>query len=451
MSTKSSIPSSVKVKARLSHPILHAGKPAQIFLRIDATGLGETGKRPPLDLAVVLDRSGSMTGAKIAYAKKAVDLLIDRLLPSDHMALVAYDDVVETVFARRKVDDALVMKTRAAAVESRGCTNLSGGLVEGLQQLGRESGALRRVLLLSDGLANAGVTDPAGLGDIAQQGVAGGKGVSTFGVGLDFDERLLRHIADTGGGNYYYIASPDEIPGIFMEELGELGDVVAQNLTIDFRPKGAEVLGVLGFDGAGLPAQAGAVRAGAVRSVMLALSVSAADGAAGLSQDAGSTSQDAGMQARHGAHAAAHRPGDGEVVLGEVICRWTTLDDAITPREKRITVSAVTTCDLKRVQDAVDEDVLRAARLQLAADENLAATRAAQAGDERGYRTHLASARQAIEALDDPDAPDVRGLRLLQEELSARAASDAGADIHLQKRVHRSQYDQSRGRPTREE
>ena len=407
----------IKVQARLSHPVVHAGQPTEIFLRVDVTGLGETGQRPSLDLAVVLDRSGSMGGDKLRFAKKAVDTLIDRLLPSDHMALVTYDSEIETVFARRRVDDALVMKTKVDLVETRGCTNLSGGLVAGLQQLGRDEGVLRRVLLLSDGYANEGVTDLDGLADLAHQGVTAGNGVSTFGVGQEFNEQLLRTLSDVGGGNYYYIASPDDIPGIFMEELGELGDVVAQNLLIDFEPRGVEILGVLGFNSSRLPTQAGDVRAGAVRSIMLALGVPSAE--------------------------------EGEVDLGEVTCRWTALDDALVPREERITVSAVGSSDLERFLAAVDHEVLGAAQLQLAADENQAANLAAQAGDDALFQMHVEKAQKSLESLGDSDDLGVLEQRRLNEELRSRGSEELRSDRDLQKRAHMSQYSGSRGQRSR--
>jgi Ca-activated chloride channel homolog len=410
-------PESVKIQARLSHPIVHAGQPTEVFLRVDVTGLGETGKRPPLDLAVVLDRSGSMSGAKLRYAKKAVDTVIDRLLPSDHMALVTYDSQVDVVFARRRVDDALVMKSKAALIETGGCTNLSGGLVAGLQQLGKDEGALRRVLLLSDGLANEGVTDLDGLADLAHQGVATGNGVSTFGVGDEFNEHLLRTLSDVGGGNYYYIASPDDLPGIFMEELGELGDVVAQNVLIGFEPRGVEILGVLGFNSSDLPAQAGDVRAGSVRSIMLALGVPAVE--------------------------------EGEAILGEVQCWWTSLDSALVPCEKRITVSAVGSSDLARVLEAVDQEVLRAAQLQLVADENQAASQAAQAGDEAAFRTHVQRARESLELLGDVDDLGVREQRHLTDELISGGSERLRRDRDLQKRTHISQYSTRRGRTSK--
>ena len=196
--------------------------------------------------------------------------------------------------------------------------------------------------------------------------------MSTFGVGLDFDEDTLRAIADAGGGNYYYIASPEDIPTIFREELGELGEVVAQNLTVDFESLAAEVVGVLGFDGHALPAQAGDVRAGATRSVMLALRLPATDA--------------------------------GDLVLGDVVCRWTPLRTPLEPRETRVEVSVLAVDDLVRVEAALDHDVLRAAGLQLAADENKAAVDAARRGDEAQFRIHLDAAEAALGVVgDEPD------------------------------------------------
>jgi len=429
----------VKVEARISHPVIHAGHPAEVFLRVDVTGLGETSERPPLDLALVLDRSGSMYGEKLEYAKKAVTTVIDRLAPTDHVALVTYDDTVDVVFPRRKADDALVMKTKTELIYPGGSTNLSGGLVEGLHQLANGAGAaagapagakptaksaanasaLRRVFLLTDGLANQGVTSPEGLADIAQQGVGKGKGVSTFGVGVDFNEELLRSLADTGGGNYYYISSPDDLPGIFSEELGELGDVVAQNVTLDFKATGVEILGALGFDGPALPAKTGDVRAGAVRSVMLALKVPVSD--------------------------------EGEVVLGNVVCQWTSLEDAMTPQEKTLTIAAIASSDLARVEASVDEDVLRAAQLQLAADENQAATKAAQAGDDEAYRRHMSKAQEALYSLGETDDLRVLEQRELHSHMAMSGPKAVSADMDFIKMADYSRYNIRRGKPTETE
>ena len=406
---------SVQVKVTLSHPLIPTHTSERVFLRVDVSApvaapspLDPSAAhpptlappQPPLDLALVVDRSGSMHGEKLAYAKHAIFGLIDRLLTTDHLSLCAYDDHVDVIFPRHPVD-ALVMKANVATVEVRGCTNLSAGLLAGLQQLPAAGKALRRVLLLSDGLANSGVTDPAGLADLARQAIGSGRTVSTFGVGQDFDEDALRAIADAGGGSYYYIASPEDIPTIFREELGELGDVVAQNLTVHFTPLAAEVVGILGFDGHALPAQAGDVQAGATRSVMLALRLPST---------------------------AA-----GDLVLGDVICRWTPLETPLEPRETRVEISVLAVDDPARVEAALDRDVLRAAGLQLAADENKAAVAAARRGDDAEFCSRLDAAEAALGLLsgDLDEQGHEQSAFISRMRAQGATASQADRDLHL--------------------
>jgi len=241
-----------------------------------------------------------------------------KLLAEDEISLVVYDGVVDVVFPRSKVGDAAVVtRAKADSIEPRGMTNLGGGLVAGVQQLAQDAAGLHRVFLVSDGLANVGVTDPVGLEDIARQALRRDLTVSTFGVGQDYDEELLRRIADAGGGSYYYIAQPDQIPGIFEEELGEFSAVVAQNLTVDLVAQGAQVRGVLGFEGVDLPAAAGDVLAGATRSVLVALSVPPLP--------------------------------EGGTKLGTVSCRWTPVETPLSPEEVTLELAALASHDLARV------------------------------------------------------------------------------------------------------
>jgi Ca-activated chloride channel family protein len=400
----------VQVKVTLSHPLIPTHTSEQVYMRIDvsaptpepptAGGQVAGAARPPLDLALVLDRSGSMHGEKLAYAKDAVLGLIDRLRADDHLSLTAYDDRVDQVFPRCPLD-ALVMKATTATIEARGSTNLSAGLVAGLQQLPARGATLRRVLLLSDGLTNDGVTDPAGLADLARRGLASGRTVSTFGVGQDFAEDTLRGIADAGGGNYYFIASAEDIPSIFQEELGELGTVVAQNLTVHFTPTAAEVIDVLGFDGRTLPVQAGDVQAGATRSVILALRL------------------------------PPTAPGD--LVLGDVICRWTPLETPLEPREARLEVSVLAVDDLTRIEDALCHDVLRAAGLQFAADANKAAVDAARRGDEALFHMQLDVAEAALHTLGGDLHAPAREQSAFIEKMRLQGVGTSGTDrdLHL--------------------
>jgi Ca-activated chloride channel family protein len=194
--------------------------------------------RLPANVGLVLDRSGSMAGArKIDLAREAVERSLDLLRPDDRFTLVVYDDRV----------DVLVGATRASAeakglalgllrdVDARGSTDLHAGWTAGAGQLAAalDPASVARVLLLTDGLANQGVTDPPSLAATAAALRARGIATSTFGVGADFDERLLRDVAHEGGGNFYFIEMPQQIPDLLTSELGEALEVVARGAALE--------------------------------------------------------------------------------------------------------------------------------------------------------------------------------------------------------------------------
>ncbi|HZM74201.1 MAG TPA: VWA domain-containing protein [Candidatus Limnocylindrales bacterium] len=166
--------------------------------------------RPPSTLEVVLDRSGSMTGSRLDGAKMALTGLIDKLDPTDNFGIVAFDHEIEVVVPAGPLRDKPSVKQAISQLYARGNTDLSSGYLRGLQEAGRIAGkAGATLLLISDGHANAGVTDPERLGAIAAKAYGDGVTTSTLGYGLGYDEKLMSAIARGGSGNEHFAEEPD--------------------------------------------------------------------------------------------------------------------------------------------------------------------------------------------------------------------------------------------------
>jgi len=192
-----------------------------------------------------------MSGDKLSFTKKAVVFALNHLDSEDTVSIVTFDDEVNTLVSPQKAVHKDQMALMVKSIRPGGSTNLSGGLFKGagLVRDNYRKEQVKRVLLLTDGLANVGVTEPekivAKVKGLAENNVS----VSTLGVGDDFQEDLLVDIAEAGKGSFYYIASPDNLPEIFRQELQGLLSITGQNLELGIRPaQGVEVLRILGYE-----------------------------------------------------------------------------------------------------------------------------------------------------------------------------------------------------------
>jgi len=239
-----------------------------------------TNTRQPATLQVVLDRSGSMGGGRLEGAKTALLGLVDRLDPSDNLGIVAFDDAVQIVVPAGPLTDKAAVKAAIAAIDAGGSTDLSAGYLRGLQEAQRVAGPTGATLLLiSDGHANAGVTDADQLGSVAAQAKAKGVTTSTLGFGLGYDERLLAALARGGSGNELFAEESDSAVAKISGEVDGLLDQVAQaaslRLTWSQYVAGIDVLNdltVVGLpDGAML--ELGSFYAGETRRLLITLKI----------------------------------------------------------------------------------------------------------------------------------------------------------------------------------
>ncbi len=240
----------IRVQASLSQGKILQGSDGLVYLQMDIEAPRQTDSvetRKPTDLIVVLDRSGSMSAAqKMEYAHQGLRTLIQQLSPQDRFGLVSFDDKAEINHYLSYVSsqDKNYLQQKISGIQPRGSTNISSGLQTAIQMMRENNSVARseRIILISDGLANQGITDPAALSNMviaASQNYGMGKAsspfaLSTIGVGLDFNENLLSNLADRGQGSYYYLQNPNGMFSILAQEFRGASEIYASNTEINF-------------------------------------------------------------------------------------------------------------------------------------------------------------------------------------------------------------------------
>ncbi|MDF1861268.1 MAG: VWA domain-containing protein [Verrucomicrobiales bacterium] len=231
--------------------IAKQGQSEKVVIKIEIEG-GKvpSGDRMPLNLAVVLDRSGSMSGAKLEQAKQAAMLLVDQLDEEDVFSLVVYETEVEVVFpAARLGNRKSEIKRCIRQIETGGSTALYGGVESGGRQLQEflSKNRINRVMLLSDGIANVGPSSNREIATLGTTLARKGMSVTTIGLGDDYNETLMTALAEASDANYYYVADVEKLPDVFRKELGELKAIVARDIEIRIEcPEGVRPLRFLG-------------------------------------------------------------------------------------------------------------------------------------------------------------------------------------------------------------
>ncbi len=401
----------VVLDAALSNSFVVANREGALSLLVDLKA-NESGKaeRPTMAIAVVVDRSGSMAGDKIRQARRAAKSLVARLQDDDMISIVTYssDYSLDLPLTQIKGQRARINRIIDEILDGGG-TNLAGGMQAGLESLRTVDSKTiaRRLILLSDGNANQGITDPSAISNIARDARQNGITISTLGVGVDFNEDLMTLVAQSAGGGYYYARDASAIADSFDAELNGLVKLAARNVEVglELHP-GVAISEVFGYRTemrrGRIVIPVGDMAGGEHRRIMIKLATESAP--------------------------------TGKIDLASVVLSYTgaTSDQE---REHRGTLSVAATDDESKVTTAERAQVIEAFASAAAAQAREEAAFSFQSGDKAkaidGLRKHLDRVRVENKKLQSPTlAKQAKEIETVLDNLSSvSAASDEGKDL----------------------
>jgi len=391
--------------------------------------------RTPVDLALVIDTSGSMAGAKLESARAAAKMLIESMADGDIVSIDTFNDEARPLVAPTTINPEARARMISTVAELRvgGSTNMFDGLALGEAHVARAPAThtVRRVVVISDGIANVGPATPAALGQLAERGVRFHAQVTSLGVGTDYDENTLNALAVRSAGRLYHIGEPREMTAMLKHEVDLLESTVASDAFVEIVPApGVQILGADGIrtdwgsDGA-LKIPLGALFGGQHREALVRVRVS----------DAGATTVNVGAQEKPLASIRLHfrDPGEGDLErIQEVVARaaWTNDANVVASRANAKTQSIVAVQNAAKLEmDAaqqVNQGQFAAADDRLAAAEKKLNDQARVSKDKKESERlaqaaqNVAAARASTKAAAAAPAPAKRdhALKLNQAGMS---------------------------------
>ncbi|AKF06113.1 vWA domain-containing protein [Sandaracinus amylolyticus] len=400
-------PEAIVLEGALGNTFVPAAQSSEIVARLRVGTVTPEGlHRPPINLALVVDTSGSMEGRPIDDARAATAALLDAMHDGDRLAVVAFHSSTEIVLPSTQIDRGRIeeLREQVSALRATGTTDLGGGMRAGLEEVMRhyDPQGINRVVLLSDGVPN----DPTTIEPLAQAAGERGIAITALGLGTEYDETLLAAIAQRSGGRFHFVEESSAVARVFQDEVLRMRHVLARNLSIEIRPgPGVRVESVVGQPQVGMDGSVrvalGDVAEGETRDVIVRL------------------------------RAEGRRTGAMVELMDAVL----TFDDAVAEAgrlERRLFLGARATADEADLARGRDESVERDAARMMAAAVTVEAIRLARGGELDEARVILAQAalRAEAEAQSSGDASlaeQAQGMRSVEMYLPSVAATAPSA------------------------
>lgn len=246
--------SAVNINSQLAYPLMLKSHTKNNYLKIALTGTDsfEQSVRSPINISLVIDRSGSMSGDKIAKARDAALLAVDMLGKDDIISVIGYDFSAEVIIPATKLTDKARIKNKIRdAIRANGNTALFAGVSKGIAEVNKflSKNNVNRVILLSDGQANVGPSSSSELGELGISAAKQGIAVSTIGLGDGYNEDLMTALAGYSDGNHFFVEKAADLEVAFNREFNDVINVVAQDVSVVIDVKHGKPVQLWGRDG----------------------------------------------------------------------------------------------------------------------------------------------------------------------------------------------------------